>query len=103
MSKQSTDILVSSKKNIVVYMFYTYGNEDFSILKVELLMLLLLKVGNKQLLESSHTYGISSEFLSGTLLLQNSQSRESVPTSGWHNVTQLRTYNGEQQAYLQLR
>ncbi|KDR20319.1 1-phosphatidylinositol 3-phosphate 5-kinase isoform X2 [Zootermopsis nevadensis] len=57
---------------------------------------------NKQLLESSHTYGISSEFLSGTLLLQNSQSRESVPTSGWHNVTQLRTYNGEQQAYLQL-
>jgi hypothetical protein len=64
---------------------------------------MLFKTGNKQLPESSHTYGISSEFLSGTLLLQNAQSRESVPACGWHNVTQLRTYNGEQQAYVQLR
>ncbi|XP_023718004.1 1-phosphatidylinositol 3-phosphate 5-kinase isoform X3 [Cryptotermes secundus] len=57
---------------------------------------------NNHLLEASHTHGISSEFLSGTLLLQNAQSRELVPASGWHNVTQLRTDNGEQQAYLRL-
>jgi hypothetical protein len=63
----------------------------------------LLEAGNKQLLESSHTYCISSEFLTGTLLLQSAQSRELVPASGWHNVGQLRTDNGEQQAYQQLR
>ncbi|XP_069701423.1 1-phosphatidylinositol 3-phosphate 5-kinase isoform X2 [Periplaneta americana] len=57
---------------------------------------------NERMLENSHTYGISSEFLSGTLLLQNAQSRELVPASGWHNVTQLRSDNGEQQAYVQL-
>ncbi|KAJ9599194.1 hypothetical protein L9F63_010325, partial [Diploptera punctata] len=52
--------------------------------------------------ESVQIYGISSEFLSGTLLLQNAQSREPVPALGWHNVTQLRTDNGEQQAFTQL-
>ena len=66
-------------------------------------MSMTFSAGKGKLEESSQVHGISSEFLSGTLLLQNAQSRELVPASGWHKVPQLRTDNGELQAFTLLR
>ncbi|XP_063222322.1 1-phosphatidylinositol 3-phosphate 5-kinase isoform X2 [Bacillus rossius redtenbacheri] len=48
--------------------------------------------------DCSHV-GITNEFLSGSLL---SQSEERRPCEGWHNVSQLRTDNGELQSYTKL-
>jgi hypothetical protein len=47
--------------------------------------------------------GISREFLKDTLLVEGSETRELVPTMGWHLVKNLRTDNGEKEAYIRFR
>ncbi|XP_065348560.1 1-phosphatidylinositol 3-phosphate 5-kinase isoform X2 [Cloeon dipterum] len=45
---------------------------------------------------------ISKEFLKGTLMDKSSESREMVPSMGWHKVQNLRTDNGERESYEKL-
>ncbi|XP_059468321.1 1-phosphatidylinositol 3-phosphate 5-kinase isoform X2 [Neocloeon triangulifer] len=76
-----------------------YLDLDVSENKVQLRRPTVKKDERKFETADANSTCISKEFLKDTLMVESSESREMVPSMGWHKVQHLRTDNGEKEAY----